>query len=362
VPDSIAMTRSVVLARAPDRFLAEDLRIETGPAPVARGAADVVVRLLDLAVDPTIRSTMQTERVGYPLVGFGIGQVVESRNGDWREGDLALGHFPWSEHMVFDASAGREADGGPTKLIPQAGVPLNAYLSALGMPGQTAWVGMNAICQVEAGETVFVTGAAGSVGTIAGQIAKRKGSRVIGSVSTAAKADFVTSRLGFDGALDQSAPEPLVDALARLCPDGIDVLFENVGGAFTNALLDHVNMAGRIILCGAISNYDPRLPEPGPPLLSLLERCIRVLPFHYSRHPEIAAEWIETGTRWLAAGELAFEDTIVEGIERGPEAFATMLTSGSKAMGKIILRVADLDRDERASRRDGSSGSTLPSC
>lgn len=330
-----------VLINPPEEYQRSDIGPEQIATPRVTHEGDVVVRIAYLAADPTMRSSMTQEAVGHPLSGFGIGRVVESKDKAWQTGDYAIGRFPWAEYALFNSKPEKgSVTFVPTKLVPEEGIPLSAYLSVLGMPGQTAWAGMKGLCEIKAGETVFVTGASGAVGTVAGQIAKKWGCQVIGSTGSAEKARELVETFGFDGAFDyRSSPDPAAD-IRRLCPDGIDVLFENVGGKLTNTLFEAVNLDGRLILCGVIANYNPRRLEPGPPLLGMLERRIRILPFHFNQYPDLIKEWISTGAKWIKKGHLKHEDTIIAGLDQASEAIGLMLTPGSKAKGKIIVQVA----------------------
>jgi NADPH-dependent curcumin reductase CurA len=303
---------------------------------------EVLVRTQYLSIDPTNRIWMSDRpqymppvELGSVMRGFGIGEVIESRRPDFQPGDLVAGLLGWQTHCYSDASALRPLQKLPSGL----GVPPRAFLGSLGMTGGlTAYFGMMVIGQPKAGETVVVSAAAGSVGSLAGQLAKRRGCRVIGIAGSPEKCQYVTSELGFDACIDY-AHEDVGTALDRLCPNGIDVYFENVGGAILEAVLARLQLRARIVLCGMISHYNDKDVLAGPRNFDMiLHRRARIEGFIVSdfiaRFPEAFAELVPL----VLSGQLKYREHIVSGLENAPAA-VNMLFDG-KNLGKLLLQVA----------------------
>ena len=324
------MSREVVLARRPEGVPTEDdfeLRDAEDAAP---GDGEVLVRNVYVSVDPYMRSRMTGIRtyvgpyeIGGPIDGGAVGQVVESRHDGFAEGDWVMSMLGWRESGVAPGDHLR-------KLDPELAPPSTA-LGALGMPGLTAWVGLVDVGQVQEGETLYVSGAAGAVGSSVVQIAKRKGLRVLGSAGSAEKVEWLRS-LGVE-AFDYHET-PLKDALA----DGIDVFFDNVGGDQLEGALNAIRPFGRVIACGAISRYNDAQPSPGPRNLAfVVSKRLRIQGFivsdHFDRFPAFLAE---VGP-WVASGELQVRETVLEGIENVPTAFAGLFRGDN--VGKMLVRV-----------------------
>ena len=324
------MSREIVLARRPEGAPQEsdfELREAADAEP---GDGDVLVRNVFVSVDPYMRSRMTGIRtyvgpyeVGGSIDGGAVGQVVDSRHPGFAEGDWVLSRLGWRETGVAPGDQLR-------KLDPDLAPPSTA-LGVLGMPGLTAWVGLVDIGEVKERETIYVSGAAGAVGSAAAQIAKLKGLRVIGSAGSAEKVDWLASR-GIE-AFDYRET-PLKDALA----DGIDVFFDNVGGAQLEGALNALRPFGRVIACGAISRYNDTQPEPGPRNLGfVVTKRLRLQGFivtdHIDRYPAFLAE---VGP-WVRDGAVAYRETVVEGIERIPDAFAGLFRGDN--VGKMLVKL-----------------------
>jgi NADPH-dependent curcumin reductase CurA len=290
----------------------------------------LLVRNLFMSVDPYMRGRMSEAKsyaapyeLGRVMYGGAVGEVVGS-------GELVVHQAGWREAALV----------APDKVQPGTvpdGVSPSALLGALGMPGMTAWIGVTEIAPVEAGETVFISAAAGAVGSVAGQLAKARGCRVIGSAGAPEKVAYVRDELGFDAAF--SHRDDVAAALADAAPDGIDVYFDNVGGPQLEAAIGALNRGGRIALCGSVSQYNATEPAPGPRNLSLLVgKRARLRGFivgdHAEREPEFRAEVGEL----LASGRLRTPETVVEGgIEATPRAFVEMLRG--EHLGKVVVRL-----------------------
>jgi NADPH-dependent curcumin reductase CurA len=303
------------------------------PAP-----GQVLVRNLIMSVDPYMRGRMNDAKsyippfeVGKPLLGATIGEVVSSASPDVKPGDVVLHDLGWRDYALADAAKVRAVD-------PAAAPSLSAYLGVLGGTGLTAYVGLFDIAAMKPGDTVFVSGAAGAVGSLVGQFAKLRGAgRVIGSAGSAAKVAALTGRLGFDAAFNYREG-PVRRQLKQAAPDGIDVYFDNVGGEHLEASIAALRRYGRVALCGAISTYNDAEPAPGPNNLALaVTKRLTLRGFivfdHYDRLPDFTRE---VGG-WLADGKLVLEETYVDGLENAPAAFLGMLRGENT--GKALVRL-----------------------
>jgi NADPH-dependent curcumin reductase CurA len=299
----------------------------TVPEP---GPGEVLVRNVYMSVDPYMRGRMREHPLGEPLLGGCVGYVERSRANGFQVGDTVLGGKGWRERYVSDAS-------GLDKVAPDLG-PLQTYLGALGMPGRTAYVGLLDIGQPQAGETVFVSAASGAVGAVVCQIAKIKGCRVVGSAGSEAKVAWLVEEAGIDAAIYYKGVDDLSAALGEACPDGVDVYFENVGGEHLEAALDHMNMFGRIPLCGMISQYNATEPPPGPSNLGVaVGKRLTLKGFivgdHAARFPQFYADM----GRWIAEGKIKWRETVVEGLEKAPAAFIGLFKGEN--FGKMLVKI-----------------------
>jgi NADPH-dependent curcumin reductase CurA len=301
------------------------------PAPAD---GQVLVRNLFMSVDPYMRGRMNAGEsyvpgweVGQTLDGAAVGEVLASNAGSIKKGDIVTSGAGWRELFVADAGTLRAVDPGVR--------PITAYLGVLGSPGLTAWVGLNLV-DVKAGDRVFVSGAAGAVGSIAGQIAKARGAaRVVGSAGSAAKVARVRE-FGFDAAFDYH-DGPVRKRLKEAAPDGIDVYFDNVGGEHLEAAIAAIRPYGRIALCGAISQYNAAAPGPNNLSLAIGKRLTLrgyIVSDHNRRMPEFLADM----SGWLREGRVRYDETVVDGLENAPAAFMGMLAGENT--GKMIVRLA----------------------
>ncbi len=263
------VNRQILLAARPIGFPKEtDFKLVEAPVPALQDG-QFLVRALYLSVDPYMRGRMSAAKsyaapveIGEVMTGMAVGRVAESRHPNFSKGDVVFGQFCWQDYAVTDGKGVRKID---TRLV-----PASAWLGVLGVPGLTAYFGLLDICAPKQGETVVVSGAAGAVGTIVGQIAKVKGCRVVGIAGRDDKVRYITQELGFDAAFNYKTVDDYPAKLKELCPKGIDVYFDNVGGKITDAVIPLINLKARIAICGQISQYNLERPEMGPRLLSYL--------------------------------------------------------------------------------------------
>lgn len=322
--------------RAPQGWVREsDFALHEGEMPRARDGEFVVANRF-LSLDPYQRRMMmpgagyaQALNVGDVMAGRTVGEVIESRHPEYRVGEFVYGSFGWQQYSA--------SDGVGVHKVDPAVAPLSAYLGVLGSPGITAWVGLREIVRPKPGETVIVSAAAGAVGSAAGQIAKITGCRVVGIAGGAAKCAYVTGTLGFDACVDYKAPE-FFSALAASTPAGIDVDFENVGGAVFDAVLARLNERARVALCGLVSQYNLTEPYAMQNLAELLNKNAMLQGFrvgNYQQHRDAAMREL---ARWIAEGRLKYRETIAEGLEQALRAFIGMLRGEN--LGKQVVRIA----------------------
>ncbi|HSO96815.1 MAG TPA: NADP-dependent oxidoreductase [Acidimicrobiia bacterium] len=297
---------------------------------------EFLVRTAYLSIDPTNRVWIRAEpsylppvEIGAVMRGGAAGAVVESRNDAFPVGTNVLGMLGWQEYAI----CGRDVSANP---VPP-GVPLQHMMSVYGATGITAYFGMLEIADPNEGDTVVVSGAAGATGSIAGQIAKIRGAHVIGIAGTDEKCRWLTDDLGFDGAINYKT-EDLDVRLAQLCPDGVDVFFDNVGGSTLDTLLRHLALGARIALCGAISTYNnDTTPPPIHWYMNLVVQRARMQGFlvldYVARFPEAVLQLVQ----WVSEGRIAWRDHVVDGLEQAPDAL-NMLFTGENT-GKLMVRV-----------------------
>lgn len=335
-------TRIVLASRPEGAPTPADFRIEQAPLPTPRNG-QVLLRNRWLSLDPYMRGRMNTGRsyaapveLGDVMDGGTVSEVVQSLHPAWSPGDLVLAHAGWQTHAVVDGESLRR------KLDP-AGLPVQTALGVHGMPGFTAYAGLREIGKPQHGETVVVAAASGPVGATVGQIAKLQGARVVGIAGGPDKVSHVRDDLGFDVALDHRADD-FAGQLAAACPDGIDVYFENVGGAVFDAVLPLLNDFARIPVCGLVAHYNDTAPRNGPDrvpqLMSLiLTRHLTVRGFIQRDFIALYPEFVREMGQWLREGRIRYREDVVEGLERAPEAFIGMLSGGN--FGKLLVKIGD---------------------
>jgi len=328
-------TRQIHLVSRPDGLPSDnDFRTVDVELPDP-GPGEILVRNTVLSVDPYMRGRMNDVRsyvppfaLDAPLEGGAVGVVVASGDPSVSAGDAVLHMAGWREHAVLPARAARKVD---VELAPDS-----AYLGVLGMPGVTAYVGLTLIAGVKEGDTVFVSGAAGAVGSIAGQLARKLGAtKVIGSAGSPEKVAWLTEELGYDAAFDYHDGPPA----KLLRPHGpIDAYFDNVGGDHLEAAIFHMADFGRIAACGAIADYNATAPVPGPRNLAMVvSKRLSLRGFIVSDHPGAAADYLRVAGPWVASGEIRYRETVVDGLDRTVEAFRSLFSGDN--IGKMLVRL-----------------------
>ncbi len=326
---------SVILRRRPSGAPRQEdfeLRHDAIASP---GPGEVLTRTIFLSIDPYMRGRL-SDRPSYApsvqpgdvMTGETVGEVLASNDPRFAPGDIAVGARGWQSHIVSPADRLAKVD--------RDGPPPSTYLGVLGMPGTTAYSGMTDIGRPKAGETVVISAASGAVGSVAGQLARRAGARVVGIAGGADKCLFVQQELEFDDCVDHRALD-LTAELAAACPNGIDVYFENVGGRVQEAAFALLNPFARVVMCGMVSQYNEAEFPPGPNLGFVSRKRVLIQGMIVSDKPERFAEWRALAGPWVREGSLRYREDIVVGLENAPDALAGIL--GGRNFGKLLVRI-----------------------
>lgn len=325
--------RIVLASRPKGQVVAENFRLETLPVPVLKDG-EVLIRNHFLSLDPYMRGRMEDAKsyaapqaLDETMIGGTVGEVVQSRNAKFSVGDKVIGMLGWSEMGVSDGMLLRKVD--------TTHIPLSAYLGSVGMPGLTAWYGLTQIMQPKAGETIVVSAASGAVGSVVGQLGKQMGCRVVGIAGGAEKCAYVIKELGFDACIDYKTGNLAAD-LAAATPDGIDAVFENVGGEIFDASLARMNAFGRVALCGLISGYNGEALSIKNARVFLTMR-LTMRGFIVSEHMDLWPQGLKELGGLVATGKLKFRESIAEGIASAPEAFIGLLKG--RNFGKQLVKL-----------------------
>jgi len=334
-------SRQIVLAARPQGApKLADFRLEEAPIPAPQ-PGELVLRVRYLSLDPYMRGRMDDRKsyanplaVGDVMGGESVAEVIVSRHPDYAEGDIVLAHTGWRSHAVRPGAGLRKLD--------PALAPVTTGLGILGMPGFTAYSGMRVIGQPKPDETVVVAAASGPVGSLVGQLAQLAGARAIGISGGPEKCAYVRQELGFDEAIDHRSSD-FADQLAAACPKGIDVYFENVGGAIWQAVLPLLNKFARVPVCGLIAQYNETPSDSGPARLAetmraILSKSLTVRGFINYDFSEHYGDFLREVGAAIAAGRIRYREDIVDGLENAPRAFIGMLAG--RNFGKLLIRVA----------------------
>ena len=313
----------------------DNFELADAPVPEAKDG-EVLRRTIYLSLDPYMRGRMsdgpsyaQPVAIGGVMGAHTVSEVIESRHAGFTRGDIVTGYDGWQSYGV--------SNGKDLRTLDPKAVPISTAIGVLGMPGMTAYVGLMDIGKPKAGETVVVSAASGAVGAVVGQLAKIKGCRAVGIAGSPDKCKYVVEELGFDACINYKTDD-LVPALKAACPSGVDIYFENVGGAVFAAILRVINKDARIPLCGIISEYNATGNPSGPNLRPLLVNRATITGFIVSDHPERAPAFLQEVAPLVMSGRLKFREDIVEGLDHAPDAFIGLLKG--KNFGKLMVRVS----------------------
>lgn len=329
--------RRIVLAARPEGAPAEtDFRLEESPVPQPADG-EFVVQAEYLSVDPYMRGRMNDRasyadpvQIGDVMVGESVGKIVQSRHERFQEGQYVSGMFGWQEYGVSDGEGVRRVDPSVA--------PVSTALHVLGMPGLTAYFGLHEVCKAVPGETVAVSGAAGAVGSVVGQLAKIHGCRVVGVAGSDEKVRHATEETGYDAAFNYKTTDDYHAAFRDMCPDGIDVYFDNVGGPISDAVFPCLNVGARVGICGQISQYNATEVPQGPRLFwHLIVKRATVRGFLVFDFLPQYREALQLLTEWYSAGHLKCRERVTAGIENAPQAFIEMLNGANT--GKQLVQL-----------------------
>jgi len=330
------MNRQIILKSRPVGMPTESNFEITETLIPTLNEGELLVKALYISVDPYMRSRMSDAKsyvpsfeVGKPMDGGVVAEVIESNHPDFNAGDAVLGHLQWQEIQTINAQHVNKLDKA---------VPLSYYLGILGMPGLTAYFGLNEIGKPVAGETIVVSGAAGAVGMVVCQIARLKGCRVVGIAGSDEKNEYLKNVLKVDEVINYRTEKNIKKAIAHTCPDGVDIYYDNVGGEISDAVFANINKFARIILCGQISMYNnteiPVGPRPQP---LMVKKSALMQGFIVSNYSARFGEGVKQLAQWLGEGKLTCQETIVKGFENIPETFIGLFHG--KNTGKMLVEV-----------------------
>ena len=297
----------------------------------------VLLKTLYISVDPYLRGRMNDGesyvapfKLNEPINSGIVAEVVESKNENFKKGDLVTNRLNWKEYQLSDGKGLQKLDASIQ--------PLSVYLGLLGMTGMTAYMGLTQIGKPKAGETIVVSGAAGAVGSTVGQIGKILGCHVVGIAGSDEKVEMLKSKLGYDHAINYKTTKDMAKAIAEACPKGVDVYYDNVGGPISDAVHNNINQFGRIIVCGAISTYNATETPMGPRVEGfLIKKSALMQGFIVGNYASKFAEGAKQLGQWVQEGKLVDEETIVEGFENTPQAFIDLFSG--KNTGKMIVKI-----------------------
>ena len=333
------VNQKIVLASRPEGMVSEEnFRLEEEELRELEGG-EILLKTLYLSVDPYMRGRMSDRKsyadpvgIGEVMTGEIVTRVEQSKNEKYQAGDIVAARLGWQKYAISDEEGLRRIDIGAA--------PLSTALHVLGMPGETAYFGLLDVCKAKEGDTVVVSGAAGAVGSVVGQIAKIKGCRAVGIAGSDEKLKWITEELGFDAGINYKTSEHLVKDLAQHCPDGINCYFDNVGGPVTDAVFPLLALNSHIAICGQISMYNAAKAEQGPRFLwNLIPTRATIQGFlvfdFYDRFPEAMKDL----TEWVVSGKIKYKENVIEGLENAPKAFIGLFHGENT--GKQLVHVSD---------------------
>jgi len=323
--------RQWVLNSRPDGMPTEaDFELVNSPMPSPE-YGQILIKSLWNSMDPYMRGRITSSPIGGVIESEAVGRVMESRLDGINAGDIVRGRIGWQEYGLLDVTSAHLVN-------PDYG-PISTSIGVLGMPGLTAYFGLLDVCEPKPGDTVVVSSASGAVGAVVGQIAKIGGCRVIGIAGSDEKVSYVVDELGFDAGINYKA-ENVSEALGLVAPDGVDCYFDNVGGPITEAVMEHLAMYSRTVICGRISEYNESEPSMGPRILRYLHSTrSRIQGFTVNQYPAQFEDGRAQLARWVKSGEIKYKEDIIEGFENCPRAFIGQL--GGANFGKLLIKVSD---------------------
>ncbi|HEX7063767.1 MAG TPA: NADP-dependent oxidoreductase [Bacillales bacterium] len=318
-----------------------NFKFEEIPTPEPK-EGEVSLRTLYLSVDPYMRGRMNAGKsyvapfeVGKAISGGAVAEVTESNHPGFSKGDMVLGNLDWQRYS--------KADGNHLRKIDPNAIPVTAALGAAGMPGITAYFGLLDIGKPQEGETVVVSGAAGAVGTVVGQIAKLKGCRVVGIAGSEEKITYITEELGFDAGINYKTTDDMNQVLKDTCPDGVDIYYDNVGGEISDAVMRRINKYARIVICGQIALYNLEKPDYGPRVqVQLIQKSALMKGFTVGDYQDRQKEAASALGKWISEGKITYRENIVEGFENTLKAFFGLFHGEN--IGKQLVKVAESSR------------------
>ncbi|MFP6595731.1 MAG: NADP-dependent oxidoreductase [Dehalococcoidia bacterium] len=329
MPENV--NRQWVLKSRPDGMPTEaDFELVESPIPSPE-YGQVLIKSVWNSMDPYMRGRITSSPIGGVIESEAVGRVMESRLDGINVGDIVRGRIGWQEYGLLDVTSANPVN-------PDYG-PISTSIGVLGMPGLTAYFGLLDVCEPKPGDTVVVSSASGAVGAVVGQIAKIGGCRVIGIAGSDEKVSYVVDELGFDAGINYKA-ENVSEALGLVAPDGVDCYFDNVGGPITEAVMEHLAMYSRTVICGRISEYNESEPSMGPRILRYLHSTrSRIQGFTVNQYPAQFEDGRAQLARWVKSGEIKYKEDIIEGFENCPKAFIGQL--GGANFGKLLIKVSD---------------------
>jgi NADPH-dependent curcumin reductase CurA len=331
------MNKTIILDKRPvGKPQLTDFRFTDEEIPQT-GAGEILLKTAYVSVDPYLRGRMNDAKsysppfqLNKPISSGIIAEIAESNHPGFSKGDFVSGMLEWKEYQ--------KSDGKGLRIVDSSKASLSAYLGILGMTGMTAYLGLTVIGKPIKGETLVVSGAAGAVGSVVGQIGKILGCRVVGIAGTDEKVEMLTSSYGFDAGINYNTTTDLNEAVAAVCPDGVDIYFDNVGGTVTDGVLANINKFARIIVCGSISVYNETSIPVGPRVEPLLIKNSALMQgFIVGNYADKFPGALEHLTNWLSEGKLTYSETIVNGFDQIPQAFINLFEGKNK--GKMIVKI-----------------------
>ena len=329
--------KTILFAKRPvGKPTKESFKVEENPLTEAK-EGEMLLKSRYVSVDPYLRGRMSDRKsytsgfnLGEPIQSGIIAEVMESKNTDFHKGDFVNGLLDWTEYQTSSGEGLIKVDANAA--------PLSAYLGLLGMPGLTAYLGLMEIGQPQKGETLVVSGAAGAVGSVVGQIGKIQGCHVVGIAGSDTKTELLKTEFGFDEAINYKTTANMRKAIANACPDGVDVYFDNVGGEISDGVMMNINKFARVVICGAISQYNEKRATTGPRLQSaLLVNSALMKGFIVNDYAEKFPEVQQQLVKWFSEGKLKLRETVVEGFENIPGAFIGLFEGEN--IGKMVVKI-----------------------